>query len=306
MNAYNRVKLFFYESSGLVYNVVYLLALALICYLVYSYLTGSSDTERYVLQVKMTNGVYGVPGNQSGKVKPYCINYDDNKKQDPSFVPNPNLRIIEGADFTISWWMYINTWDGSKTNVIKPIFTITDPNVSNPALGNNSAYVMTAFLYPNTNMLGVRLHTRGVKSDQLTWKTRFASNATSAATAQQSFANNGSTPVCDINDVDMQRWVNFTCVVSGRVLDVYYDGKLNRSCVLPGPVVGSPAGGGKQYVNTSVLGGFNGFLNSVLFSGVALTPDRIYGLYQLGPQGSTSVLHSLTNNLGVKLTYNKN
>jgi len=188
--------------------------------------------------------------------------------------------------------------------VIKPIIAVTDPNVSNPVAGQNAAYVMVAFLYPNTNMLGVRFHTRGVAASELTWLTNFASNATSAATAQQTFSNSSVTPVCDINDVDMQRWINFTCVVSGRVLDVYYDGKLNRSCVLPGPVVGSPSGSGNQYVNTSIAGGFNGFLNGVFFSASALTPDRIYGLYQTGPQGTTSIVRALFNQLGIKLNYN--
>jgi len=313
----NAARQFYAQNSQFVQNIIYLLVLAVVCYLVYTYLTAGSENERYALQVSMGHGVYGVPGNASKALVPvgsrgpvqtkYCINYDDTQKPDPNFIPNPNIRIVEGADFTISWWMYISTWDGTKTGVIKPIIAITDPNVSNLSLGRNAAYLMTTFLYPNTNMLGIRFHTRGVAPNALTWMANLASNANSAATAQQTFNNtkaSGTTPLCDINDIDMQRWLNFTCVVSGRVLDVYYDGKLNRSCVLPGAVLGSPAGGGNQYVNVSVAGGFNGFLNSVFFSGTALTPDRIYGLYQTGPQGTTSLVRSLFHQLGIKLNYN--
>lgn len=309
----NAARQFYAQNSQMVQNAIYLLALVVICYLVYTYLTAGSELERYVIQVNMTSGVYGQPGNTSSALIPagsssgsktkFCINYDDSQKPDPNFIPNPLLRIIEGSDFTISWWMYINTWDANQSGVIKPIIAISDPNVSNPVAGQNAAYVMTAFLYPNTNMLGVRFHTRGVDASELTWLTNFASNATSAATAQQTFARTGLTPVCDINDIDMQRWLNITCVVSGRVLDVYYDGKLNRSCVLPGTVVGSPSGSGNQYVNTSIAGGFSGFLNGVFFSGTALTPDRIYGLYQTGPQGSVSMVRALFNKLGIKLNY---
>jgi hypothetical protein len=311
----NAAKQFYAQNSQLVQNAIYLLALIVICYLVYTYLTAGAELERYVIQINMSRGVYGLPGNSGNALVPqgstaakntrFCINYDDSQKPDPNFIPNPLVRIIEGSDFTISWWMYISTWDANQSGVIKPIIAITDPNVSNPVAGQNAAYVMVAFLYPNTNMLGVRLHTRGVAANELTWLTNLASNATSAATAQQTFSNTASvTPICDINDVDMQRWINFTCVVSGRVLDVYYDGKLNRSCVLPGSVVGSPAGSGNQYVNTSIAGGFNGFLNGVFFSASALTPDRIYGLYQSGPQGTTSIVRALFNQLGIKLNYN--
>lgn len=306
----NAARQFYAQNSQLVQNAIYLLALIVVCYLVYTYLTAGSELERYVIQINMTRGVYGLPGNSSSALVPnsaalgnkFCINFDD--KQTPAPVPNPLLRIIEGSDFTISWWMYISTWDANQSGVIKPIIAITDPNVSNPIAGQNAAYVMVAFLYPNTNMLGIRFHTRGVAASELTWFTNLASNATSAATAQQTFSNTGATPVCDINDVDMQRWINFTCVVSGRVLDVYYDGKLNRSCVLPGTVVGSPSGSGNQDVYTSIAGGFNGFLNGVFFSAAALTPDRIYGLYQTGPQGTTSIVRALFNRLGIKLNYN--
>ena len=306
----NAARQFYAQNSQLVQNAIYLLALIVICHLVYTYLTAGAELERYVIQVNMTRGVYGLPGNSSSALVPsneasetrFCINFDD--KQNPAPVPNPLVRIIEGSDFTISWWMYISTWDANQSGVIKPILVVTDPNVSNPVAGQNAAYVMVAFLYPNTNMLGVRFHTRGVAAGELTWLTNFASNATSAATAQQTFSNTSITPVCDINDIDMQRWINFTCVVSGRVLDVYYDGKLNRSCVLPGQVVGSPSGSGKQNVHTSIAGGFNGFLNGVFFSAAALTPDRIYGLYQTGPQGTTSIVRALFNRLGIKLNYN--
>jgi len=309
----NAARQFYAQNSQLVQNVVYLLVLAVVCYLVYTYLTAGSELERYVIQVNMTSGVYGVPGNSSNSLVPqgstaatttkYCINYDDSQKPDPNFIPNPLVRIVEGADFTISWWMYISTWDANQSGVIKPVITVTDPLVSNATSGS-PAYLMVAFLYPTTNMLGVRFHTRGISSSELTWQSNFASNATTPSTALQTFGNMTTTPVCDINDIDMQRWINFTCVVSGRVLDVYYDGKLNRSCVLPGPVVGSPSGSGNQYVNTSIAGGFNGFLNGVFFSGAALTPDRIYGLYQAGPQGTTSVVRALFNMIGIKLSYN--
>ena len=232
---------------------------------------------------------------------PFPITSDLNN---PDSQLNPAMRIQAGADFTFSWWMYISTWDNTRMGVIKPIVAISDKTVSNPVLGQNAAYILVAFLYPNTNMMGVRVHTVGVSANELTWMTTFAANAASAATAQQTFATSGVTPVCDINDVDMQRWINFTCVVSGRVLDVYYDGKLNRSCVLPGTVVGSPSGSGNQYVHTSIAGGFNGFLNGVFFSASALTPDRIYGLYQSGPQGTTSIVRALFNMVGIKLNYN--
>ena len=317
----NAARQFYSQNSGLVQNVMYLLALYIVVYLVYSYLTAGADMELYIFPpLDLSQGGYGVPGNQNSALIPtggsikteYPINYDSVSNaaaiSNGNFVNNPLLRITEGGVFTFSWWMYINSWDNTKSGVIKPIFTISDPTITMPTDGTPPAYVVVAFLYPSTNMLGVRVHTMGVPANELTWQENFLMNAQSAATAGQTFTNTGSTPVCDINDVDMQRWINFTIVISGRVLDVYYDGKLNRSCVLPGPVAGSQGGkigpGFDQVFSVGQAGGFNGSVNSVFFAATALTPERIYGLYQTGPQGATSLVRALFSKLGINLNYN--
>ena len=42
------------------------------------------------------------------------------------------------------------------------------------------------------------------------------------------------THTCDINNIPLQKWVNIIISLYGRSLDVYIDGKLVRTCVLPG------------------------------------------------------------------------
>jgi hypothetical protein len=169
-------------------------------------------------------------------------------------------------------------------------------------MGNNASYLMSTFLYPNETKLGIRFQTRPTDPQALTWMNNFNNAATNPASAAQSVSNNSHNPVCDISDIDMQRWINITCVVSGRVVDVYYDGKLNRSCVLPGPVMGS-SGNTPQYANTSLNGGFNGYLNSLFFAGNALTPDRIYAIYQAGPGGNSGWFSSILPTTGINLAY---
>ena len=304
-------RMFVANNRSSIMNLVYILVAVFVVYLVYIYLLADSGNERYVLQIPITSLNYGLKGNTSSSMFPtmgndgngnttrYCLNYDDTKRD---VTPNPHLRIREGGDFTFSWWMYINAWNNNQMDVIKPVVCISDSNVSNLQLNNDSAYIMTTFLYPNETKLGIRFHTRPTDPRSLTWTNNFNDAASNPAAAQQYFNNHVNLPVCDIQDIDMQRWINFTCVVSGRVLDVYYDGKLNRSCVLPGPVMGS-AGSTPQYANTSLAGGFNGYLNSMFFAGSALTPDRIYAIYQAGPQGNGGLFTSLFSRLGINLLY---
>jgi hypothetical protein len=50
----------------------------------------------------------------------------------------------------------------------------------------------------------------------------------------QSSSSSGSTHTCNVANVPIQRWVNLIVSLYGRTLDVYIDGKLVRTCVLPG------------------------------------------------------------------------
>jgi hypothetical protein len=92
---------------------------------------------------------------------------------------------------------------------------------------------------------------------------------------------------CDVKEVPLQRWVCITIVSSGRVLDVYLDGKLTRSCVLDN-VVHVPRSPLKLRLGEN--GGFGGRYSSVQMWGSQLTPDAIYGLYMQGP---TSQQHNI-------------
>ncbi len=86
-------------------------------------------------------------------------------------------------------------------------------------------------------------------------------------------------PGCDAPQYDLQRWTHVTVVLSGKITDVYMNGKLARSCI------------GKSYfkVDTnsqvSVLNykTFNGKLSDLHTYTVALNPAQIYDMYAKGP-----------------------
>jgi hypothetical protein len=104
-------------------------------------------------------------------------------------------------------------------------------------------------------------------------------------------------------EVDLQRWLNLTISVNGRIVDVYMDGKLTRSCVLSDLPLAS-----QDAAQAIMLGGplgFNGYFGNVQFSGTALSPDRIYSLYQAGPYSGTDsgFLGFLGTKLGLTLQY---
>jgi len=115
------------------------------------------------------------------------------------------------------------------------------------------------------------------------------------------FAPSLTSPMCDIQDIDLQRWINITVTVNGRIVDVYYDGKLNRSCVLP-TIPAAPATG-TQSVVIGQKGGYGGKISGIQFMAYPLTPDRIYAIYQAGPASGAGLLGYLGDKLGIKINY---
>jgi hypothetical protein len=95
-----------------------------------------------------------------------------------------------------------------------------------------------------------------------------------------------ATALCDLPNLDLQKWVQVAISVNGRTVDVYIDGKLARSCVLPG-LYRVDAGG----YNADLLdyGGFGGFVNAVQMYNYALNPNTVYSMYMGGPSPITSI-----------------
>lgn len=101
---------------------------------------------------------------------------------------------------------------------------------------------------------------------------------TQASTASGS----GSAP-CDVPEYDLQRWTHITVVLSGKITDVYMNGKLARSCIGATyfKVDANPKLRLLNYANGFVR--FDGKLANLNLYSVALNPAQIYDMYTKGP-----------------------
>lgn len=148
----------------------------------------------------------------------------------------------EGLEFSYSVWIYVQDW----TRGWKNIFVKGDK--SNGA-GTSSARAPGLWLYPDTNALHARINT-------------FAS------------PNEG----CDIKNIPLQKWVHIVYVLNNRTVDMYIDGKLERSCVLRGvPKLN------EEDVHVCDNGGYFGKISNLVYYRYALKPDEVYNIYSGGP-----------------------
>jgi len=186
--------------------------------------------------------------------------------------------IYPGGEFSVTTWVYVTNWSiNSGKN--KTILTLSGGGPT--ASGFNT---LVLYLGQNTNKLGVRVSydnpsATGSKSTTLDYVTEMpkliAGTSPYSDTSSEPMFKNG-----DIDNVPLQKWVNITTVLSGRTLDVYIDGKLSRSSVLPGMYkVDSDI----PTVNIGDKTGFGGIIGQTRVANFAYSPDQVYKNYLSGP-----------------------
>ena len=93
---------------------------------------------------------------------------------------------------------------------------------------------------------------------------------------------------CSIANVPIQKWVNLVLSVYGRTMDLYIDGKLVRTCLLPG--VASINNNANIYVTPA--GGFDGWTSRLQYYPNSLNPQEVWNIYSQGYSSWTSMFSS--------------
>ena len=105
---------------------------------------------------------------------------------------------------------------------------------------------------------------------------------------------------CNVANVPIQKWVNLLISVYGRTLDVYLDGKLVKTCLLPGiSMVNTNAN-----VYITPKGGFSGWTSKFQYWPNSLNPQDAWNIYTQG-YGS-SVLGNLFGSYQVEISVLEN
>jgi hypothetical protein len=93
---------------------------------------------------------------------------------------------------------------------------------------------------------------------------------------------------CNIANVPIQKWVNIIVSVYGRSMDVYIDGKLVRTCLLPG--VANVNNNSNIFVTPS--GGFDGYTAKLQYYPNALNPQEAWNIYSQGYSSWSSMFNA--------------
>lgn len=182
-------------------------------------------------------------------------------------------QIYEGGEYSVNFWVYVSGWNykqGTRKHVLE-------------VGGTNFATLLVA-LGSTKNSLSVRVDTKDASGSSV--NDIGLTNADKELFFRPLQSDTALTiqPMCDIDEIDLQRWIQVTVCINGRTCDVYVDGKLARSCVLPSFYKVDPTG---QSVTVVDRGGFDGYVSQVSTYNYSLNPSAVYGMYQAGPTGAS-------------------
>ena len=246
----------FSSLGGIVFAILALIAL----YYLYQYLYSSSGMEGKTLITSVK------PGNpDKGMIS----------------LADALPAIYEGGEFSINTWIYINDYAINRGKN-KAVFV----------LGGSSFATLAVFLGPYKNSLNIRVHTNngngpvagnasmGPSSTAGSDDLSTASLTTLFSGTQTDASLTDTSRPCDISAVDMQRWIQVTICLNNKTCDVYMDGKLARSCVLPSFYRVDKS---NFALTMAPYGGFGGFISNSSAYNYALNPEQVWRLYMAGP-----------------------
>lgn len=160
----------------------------------------------------------------------------------------------EGMNYSYSSWVYVRDWNYKFGKWKNLLWKGNQTDRHSPSI----------WFYPLKNSIKVVTSTTGTNSVES----------------------------CDVHNFPLQKWVNITYVLNNRTVDLYINGKLERSCVLQG----IPVNNSNDKVVMTYGNGFYGKVGKTQYFAYALSPQDIASIYSRGPLGSSTLNFSSYNN----------
>jgi len=167
-------------------------------------------------------------------------------------IPSSKLPPSKNTNnYTYSIWIYVNDWNhrfGEQKVLIdrKDRENGSSPNLALSAMQNN--LIVSTAVYP---------------------------------TSEQEIET-AISHTCTVDNIPIQRWVNVIVSLNGRTMDVYINGKLTRTCVLPGVPKMNP----DADIVITPEGGFSGWTAATVYKPNSINPQEAWNIYSRGYGGS--------------------
>jgi len=233
-------------------TILWILVILVLLYVIFSYIT----KERDMLNAQIT------AGNITTMINP----------------SSSGASSMNSSNFTYSMWFYINDWNyryGEQKIIMGRSGTATASESMTSGTGARSGTTTgtaTTMINPQdlTKLQPCPFVVLGGKENNLTIALTCYTNA--------STKSQGMVHYLEIVNIPIQKWVNLFFSVYGRTLDVYIDGKLVRTGILPGTAKINPTAN----IYLTPNGGFNGWTSKLQYWNNSSNPQMAWDTYMAG------------------------
>ena len=188
----------------------------------------------------------------------------------------------KSSNFTYSIWFYIDDWNynyGQNKVLFGRVSTPTS-STSNTATTTANTLGLGTYSLGQYGSNPCPLVTFGAVENNLSVALTVYSESSTSYTTDDSVDPSTAAIVhtCNVPNVPIQAWCNLLISVYGRTLDIYLDGKLVNTCVLPGTAkITTDAN-----VYVTPVGGFAGWTSKFVYYPNATDPQTAWNIYQDG------------------------
>jgi hypothetical protein len=218
---------------------------------------------------------------------------DTSQQKSNSYVISNLPTPLSGKLFSYSMWIYINDYT-SKFGHYKNI--ISRSNKSSDYIKGKSKNPSN-FL-PGKNSQG----SSGTGSNAYVSATPgIYLDASSTKLIALTDIIQGKSSKCEIQSIPLNKWNHIVYVLNQNSIDLYLNGKLERSCVLNG----IPHTNKSDSLYIAKNDGFNGKVAQIQYFTEAINPDKVLQLYNRGPSGSNEFVLNDSKNKFSNINYDK-
>lgn len=187
--------------------------------------------------------------------------------------------LTKKSNFAYSIWFNIGNWSGNtEYGLYKPLFR----------KGGNANTVITQTPEQESNVL-INARFEKYQND---------------LTFQIAYENPNGTGLlyhdCKIVNVPLQKWVNVIISINTKVIDLYMNGKLAKTCIMPNPPF---LGNTQEKLFLTPSNGFSGETANFRFFPDSLNPQESWNVYKSG--FGAGILSSLLNKYKLKVAFMK-
>lgn len=226
-------------------------------------------------------------------------NFSGSYSSNPNFIDKSIINSFKSQNMMLSMWFYIDMWDTNTSNIHpKNILYIGDSNVKNVNINSSTLTDLSCVSITNTYK-NIAIELDNYENNLNIYV--LCNNDNKCATNELVMSK------YKISNIPIQKWNNLTLSIDSKLLDVYLDGKLLNSFVLPNIINYPTATDQNIYLghldNTE---SWQGFITRIRFESNSITPKDALDIYNAGINSNHT--NSLLSKYSLKvsfLEYNK-